>query len=286
MEVQAKLRTAVITEKKINIAREEYRPVATRGSVLYFLVCTAATINHMYQTSLVQFLERFDYSLANSEKSPITQNRIRIINDYLTHEIFRYKSRGLYEVHKFLFVLLMALSIDLDKRAILYEEFQIFIKGGAMLDINACPPKPHKWITDVTWLNLVQLTNLRQFTNILESVTNNEKQWKFWFEKPAPEKEIFPMGYNELDVFRKLLIVRSFLPDRTLSQSREYIKKSLGPKFADPVIVDYNLILEESRPLSPLICFLSMGSDPTQSIEKLAKENAIKINSISMGQVG
>lgn len=70
-EVKEKLQISKDTEVKINLAREEFRPVASRGSVLYFLVVSMSMVNVMYQTSLVQFLERFDISMARSEKTPI-----------------------------------------------------------------------------------------------------------------------------------------------------------------------------------------------------------------------
>lgn len=63
-EINKKLIIAKDTELKIDAAREEFRPVATRGSVLYFLICDMPHVNCMYQTSLVQFLERFDISMA------------------------------------------------------------------------------------------------------------------------------------------------------------------------------------------------------------------------------
>ncbi|XP_034939850.1 dynein heavy chain 8, axonemal [Chelonus insularis] len=283
-DVTRKLDIARNTEVEINAAREEFRPVAARGSVLYFLICDMAHVNCMYQTSLVQFLERFDLSLARSEKSPVTSRRINFIIEYLTYEIFKYKARGLYENHKYMFILLMALKIDLQRGSISHEEFQYFIKGGAALDLNAVQPKSCKWITDMTWLNLVALSSLRQFQYIISLVEASEKVWKNWYDKEAPEEEVIPDGFNNLDTFHRLLMIRAWCPDRTLSQSRKYIADSLGAKYAEPVITLLDIMLAESRPNTPMICFLSMGSDPTPSIHQLARKLEIPCRSISMGQ--
>lgn len=86
-EVNEKLQVSVHTEKKIIIAREEFRAVAARGSILYFLIVEMSNVNAMYQNSLKQFLNIFDNSITKSIKSSITEERIVNILDYLTHEV-------------------------------------------------------------------------------------------------------------------------------------------------------------------------------------------------------
>lgn len=86
-EVTQKLSVSAQTEKKINIAREEFRAVAARGSILYFLIVEMSNVNVMYQNSLKQFLCIFDNSITKSTKSTDTEERINIILKYLTFEV-------------------------------------------------------------------------------------------------------------------------------------------------------------------------------------------------------
>lgn len=54
-QISKRLAEAEQTELQITTARERYRPVATRGSVMYFVVATLAEVDPMYQFSLKYF---------------------------------------------------------------------------------------------------------------------------------------------------------------------------------------------------------------------------------------
>lgn len=284
-EVNEKLTVAADTQKKIGIAREEYRPVATRGSIIYFLLAEMSMVNVMYQTSLKQFLQLFDESMEKGAPSPIPSKRIQNIIEYCTFRAFCYISRGLYEVHKVLFILLLTLKLDINAGKVTHEEFRCFIKGGAALDINAVMKKPFNWIPDMTWLNLVALSKLNGFSDLLNQIGKNEKAWRSWYERDSPENEAIPSGYqNSLDMFRKLLLIRSWCLDRTVMTAKQYIGSSMGAKYAESQILDLDSLLIESDNRTPMICLLSQGSDPSADIENLARKNKIDIKAISMGQ--
>ena len=92
-EVGKKLQVAAETEKKINSAREEFRGVATRGSILYFLIVELSKVNVMYQTALRQFLVLFDISVTKSKPTHVVEKRIGNILDFLTKSVWKYTNR-------------------------------------------------------------------------------------------------------------------------------------------------------------------------------------------------
>jgi len=284
VDVREKLEVADQTHASINVMREKYRPIATRGSVLYFLIVEMGNINPMYQNSLQQFLERFDLSLTNAEVSILVERRINNIIAYLTYSIFKYKSRGLYERHKTMFAVLMALKIDLDRGYVTPNQFEYFVKGGAAIDLQSIRAKPAEWITDMCWMNLAMLQTIHPFNDMLVTVEHNERMWRKWYEKGKPEEETIPGDFDRIGVFEKLLLIRSWCPDRTLNQAFKYVKESLGPKFVTTVMFDIQEMYAESRSTTPMICFLSNGSDPSSLIENTAKRMDVQFFSVSMGQ--
>lgn len=69
-----------------------------------------------------------------------------------------------------------------------------------------------------------------------------------------------------------------------LCQARKYVMDSMGARYAEGVILDLEETWKESNPRTPLICFLSMGSDPTDSIIALGKRLKVETRYVSMGQ--
>ncbi|XP_014678787.1 PREDICTED: LOW QUALITY PROTEIN: dynein heavy chain 5, axonemal-like, partial [Priapulus caudatus] len=285
LAVKQKLATAAETEAKITAAREEYRPVATRGALVYFLIVDMAAVNVMYQVALREFLGLFDEAIARAEPSAVTSRRVAAIVASVTRHVFRRVVRGFYERHRLLFTLLLALTVDLRAGKISQQDLLTLIKGGAALDIKAVEPKPFKWILDMTWLNLIQLSSLKPFSQILAHVSSSERQWKQWFDSSSPETAVIPDGYhNSLDTLHRLMLVRAWCPDRTVAQARNYITESLGEEYIDSTILDLEQVLAESSVHTPLLCLLSMGADPSGIIEALAKSHKLECRAVSMGQ--
>ena len=53
--------------------------------------------------------------------------------------------------------------------------------------------------------------------------------WKEWFDEDAPEEAVIPNGYsNTLDVFHKLLLIRSWCPDRAIPMAKMYVASAMG----------------------------------------------------------
>lgn len=280
-EVKDKLIAAADTRKSINEKREQFRPVATRGSVLYFSIVETSLINCMYQTSLNQFLALFMRSMDIAEKAALASKRVANIIETMTYISYRYINRGLYERDKLTFVLLLTMKILVTDSLLTREEVILLTRGGAALDINSVRRKPFSWISNESWLNVIELSqSCKFFSNLPHELSSNEAMWRRWYEDNEPETVMIPdyetrIVENEtIGPYLKLLLVRSLRMDRTILSTKEFIRNTqqMGPRYVEPVTDTIDSIFAEMRAETPVIFLLSIGADPTESIEQLARK--------------
>lgn len=94
MQVLEKLELATTTAMEIDTLRNVYRPAATRGALLFFLLSDMAVVNPMYQYSLGSYLTVFTYSLRRATPEVLVKARLRNIIITLTEEVYKYGCTG------------------------------------------------------------------------------------------------------------------------------------------------------------------------------------------------
>jgi hypothetical protein len=63
------------------------------------------------QTSLAQFNELYAAAIDGAERAVVPSKRVLNITDHLTHSIYLYVQRGLFERHKLIFALMLTTKI-------------------------------------------------------------------------------------------------------------------------------------------------------------------------------
>jgi dynein heavy chain len=296
--VSVKLADAEIKTKEINEKREQYRPVAIRGSALYFCMIELSLINWMYNSSLEQFLKLFDESIELSEKAQLPSKRVEIITKYLTYHVYKYVNRGLFEKDKTTFILMVSFKIMVTAQKITNADVSIFLKGGAAMDSKTERAKPYNFITDKAWMNILALSkhffggdSLAFFRELPESFQRNEALWKLWVEKNDPENNPIPdfaeriSTEKDIGPLLTLCLLRSIREDRTLVATNNFINNILGKEFTNPVSYPIDGIWNESTNIEPVLFLLSAGADPTSSIDDIAKKKKkYPCEKVSMGE--
>ncbi|KAL4171660.1 hypothetical protein KRP22_009750 [Phytophthora ramorum] len=309
-EVNDKILAAEEVKRGIDEKREHYRPVAARGSVLYFGIVDFAAVNAMYQTSLDQFLQLFVRAIEEAERSTLASKRVMYILETLTYIVFRYVNRGMYDRHRLSFLLMIALKILVAGDCVTPADVTLFLKAGASRKLSSDQPKPFGWMPTGAWLNAVQLASEKpHYRNLLGDLERSESAWRKWFEDNEPERLAIP-DYEALLFdpraitanlnFHRLLLVRSLREDRTIPAVLDFIRAiefiegsvgsglsrlpALGPRYAEPITDTVESVYQEMRAETPVLYLLSPGADPTESIEQLARRKRQSVTTISMGE--
>jgi dynein heavy chain len=284
------VRGAEQTSREIDVAQESYRPVATRGSILYFVVADFTTVDPMYQYSLQYFKSVLASTVRAADKADELAARLPFLIDAITKTMFVMICRGLFEKHKGLFAFMIAASIERQRRAVAPEEWAFFLKPQSPLPEGAPANPAAGWLDDKSWNALLQMeAGVPSLAGLKDSIVANLAAWEAFSTADAPQTEPLPGGWGDrVSPFQALLLLRAFRPEKTAMGSVEYVAKSMGDYFKEAPPFDLLSTYRDSDSRGPIIFVLTSGSDPTQYLLQLAKQQGYRagenLKLVSLGQ--
>ena len=320
--IQDRVAEAEVTEQEINEARGRYIGVATRGSIIYFVIADLAGIDPMYQYSLSYYSGLFNKCIVEAEASPALDQRIENIINHCSLIIYQNICRGLFEKDKLLFSSAICFQIMRHRKEIHDLEWNIFIRGPGALDRSFQKENPFPDdITEPMWDLLYALelkleysapvvgeskadednevepplhpvhahSHPTPFVGLAESLTKNYKSsWTEWMkapnlmERPLPE----PFTANQVNLFQRLLLVKSLCEHRLQECIAYFVGKNIGEKFSESPNASMADIYRDLDNKTPCIFILSTGADPTATLLRFAKkmDYADRLHIVSLGQ--
>jgi len=237
-----------------------------------------------YQSSLNQFLELFDRSVAIAPSGQSTKGRVDNIISCLTLIVFKAISRGIFNEHKNLFGLTTALKISMS----LGQCDQTDI--NALLTVSfASKSKDNGSPSRVPWLKADQWQRLEDAERLccnvrcaMDSMLADPVQWKEWVSGDDLERRV--PSYTNKSPLIDLIVIRCIREDRTMQAVTVAIERILGTEYTQVGVIDFIAVASEVVPATPIVFLLSPGADPSQQIEAAARKKRTKLAIVSMGQ--
>ena len=112
----------------------------------------------------------FDCAIQKAVMDNDVDTRVRNLTESITHQVFIYTTRGLFECDKLIFTTQMVLQILLMNEEINRVELDFLLRFPASSQVS-----PNEFITQNGWGAIKSLSNLEAFRNLDKDIENNPK---------------------------------------------------------------------------------------------------------------
>ncbi|NXH15458.1 DYH17 protein, partial [Bucco capensis] len=265
MEIEEKMKEAEVTKVQIDVTRENYRPVAERASLLYFILSNLNKINPIYQFSLKAFLGVFEKAIPHAAPSDDIKQRVINLMDEITYSVCMYTLWGLFERDKLVFLAQVTFQVLATTSEVSAAELDFLLRFPSQAGIAS----PVDFLQPQGWGSIKVLSELEEFKNLDSDIEGSPKTWKMFVESEVPEKGIFPREWKHKSALQKLCMLRCLRPDRMTYAIRNFVEEKMGSKYVEGMSVELLEAYKESNPSTPLFFILSPGADPLKDVEAL-----------------
>lgn len=276
-EIEEALGKSAEMSIKLDEQRELYRSFAVKGAKLFFIVKGLYLVSHMYQFSLLSFLNLFKRSLAattspsNSSKSSIDEHIQKLSSD-LEVRILYFIGQAIFKSSRLMFALHLVHGMHPDYFG--PKEWEIFT--GSLVSSNAVKenglPKlfPSWASSDRQDAFSTLLEHLPQLVNSLE--LDNLNKWNRFSTSLEAERDFPSLSVRNITPFQKVLVIQVFRPDRLQSALMNFCTDFLRVDSISPPPFSFPNLLAESSHDHPILILSSPGADPSKELEEFASK--------------
>ena len=297
------------TQAEMGRLREQYRSVAVRGSLLFFLTQHLAVLDPLYQHSLHSFLRLFHRGLATAPQAEQLVDRLCFLLSNLTLLVFSAVQRGLFERHRLAFAFSLAAAVEREEGKVSAQQWRTFVSPEAAL-CDSQPARAAKGkdstrpaaeapnpfasssaplLSDAEWRWLCAaerlLPSFQGLAAEMVAASPLHFAWAEWLSSDSPSQARLPSLWSErLSPFDALLLVRGLRSSHLPSACAQFVAAVLGPEFSSAAPASLEELLLSSDCRTPTLFLLAPSADPTTLLQRLAKERRRSLTTLSLGQ--
>ena len=289
--------------RDLETTMNEYEPIATKSSRIFFALDTLEIIHYLYRYSLAFFMDVLNYIINSKELNEIQKNNYSERQDKILKMLFIeiYHRVGYSLLNKDKLILAMRLAqINLGDK--FKNEINLLLKINSNIMNDASDINESLLNGKLTLNQRKQISELNKnepFTSLLNEILSNESDWNKFINEPQAES-VIPQSYldklknnisidNEKDkkIFEglcKCILLLVFRPDRMMNSIQTVLKDIFNEEFISIPELDLaKAVKEETNCKSPILFCSAPGFDASTKIESLARQLNKKFLSIAIG---
>ncbi|XP_077971534.1 cytoplasmic dynein 1 heavy chain 1-like isoform X1 [Styela clava] len=304
-EVSRKVEETDVVMAEVETVSQQYVPLASACSSIYFTLESLQHVHFLYQYSLKFFLSVYHTVLYENDRLQQVKEygqRLSIIIKDLFQVSYNRVARSLLHDDRVMFAILLARiylrGFDTDNA--MQNEYDHFLRGQQLVltksgstfaNISGLTPEYRD--------NLQRLAHLETFKNISSKFQASPEDLDIWMKCSTPEGEVpdnwaadqivdgKPQPPSKIvSALRAMLLTQALRGDRVSAASDTYVNSVFGDHFTAVCEQEINMVTiveEEVKANEPLLLCSVPGYDASNRVDDLAMQLNRQITSIAIG---
>ena len=264
--IAASLSQSQELQNDLDAKREVYRPLASLGSTIFFLVKDMDEVNRMYQYSLADFLAIFEVTLSRGRADDTVTKKIETLSLHLAQQSLLFVSMGLFKADRVQFAAHVVHGVFPERFP---EPLWAAFIGATIGDVEAVGSQLPAWAPVTSKAAFASLVTVNSQTPLFDRWNLGDSNfWSAWMKSSAPES-ILEEKRSDLTPMERLLIINAFRRDRLISAMTNECLVALKLD-AIVEVKSVEALAIRARSDQPILLITSPGADPSMEVQETA----------------